>query len=388
MDRPGAARAQPKFLDNPFNALHSVNKVESWDMISTVAQLRAELKRRGLPLTGKREQLVERINDHNKSIMASAGRLEIYHRKLDVYQKQTLVEVVPFEQFPEFPIEIRLIVWEFSLPEPRILSVGELRRSDGKLHFPKDDNHPNPAALSACRESRTVALKSYRLCFGTTYLYANLSGGDILSFGPRWEGRYARALFGYLDGRLGSDLCEGPGRGWVHHDLAGSVVADLKEVTHVVYGPQAWYPYIGPWVNGAHLWKYLKPFPRLQQLSLVTEGSDYSDLKAFLHCDYPYTPGHLVLKDNLLLGENGLHGASQKVFQIRKAFLEEELTEKDKESRIPEVRAVTMERVPNIPGDDWKLDEGEPFYLPKPAPKPAIEPRRSARIRALEHPDC
>ncbi|KAF4628802.1 hypothetical protein G7Y89_g9349 [Cudoniella acicularis] len=51
-----------------------------------------------------------------------------------------------------------------------------------RLQFPKHHNPPNPAVLSACRESQEVALKRYRLCFGTHNVYANLDV-DILYFG-------------------------------------------------------------------------------------------------------------------------------------------------------------------------------------------------------------
>lgn len=356
-----------KALDNPFNASHSVHSMESWDRAQTVIQLRAELKRRGFPQIGKRDQLVKRIKDHNEWILTPKGRREIYHRKLDIYQKRALAEVVAFEPFSRLPVELRLMIWELSLPAPRILSVCGTRLSTGnryvpkdKLYFPKDDNHPNPAALSACRESRAVALKRYRLCFGTTHLYADLPGGDILHFSQRWS----RHSFHDQAGRLGRAFLEstGPhGARWVHYDLANSVVTDLKEVTHVSFYPNMWYEY-SLWGNtGADLRKDVKPFSNLQQLSLVTTGRDDSDNIGCWGYGYPETPSHLAFKDNLFLGEDCLHPSSQRAFRVGKSFLENELIEEDKEGRIPDVRVVTIERVTNIPGDDWERDKGEPF---------------------------
>ena len=321
-----------KALDNPFNASHSINSMESWDRTQTVTQLRAELQRRGLPHIGKRDQLVKRIKEHNEWILTPKGRREIYHQKLDIFQKRALAEVVAFEPFSHLPVELRLMIWELSLPEKRILSVGGTRRSTGnsyvpkdKLYFPKDDNHPNPAALSACQESRAVALKRYRLCFGTTHLYADLPGGDILHFGQRWSRCYARAVFHDQAGRLGWDFWErtGPhGARWVHHDLANSVVADLKEVTHVSFHPNMWYEYSLSGNAGADLRKDVKLFSNLQQLSLVTTGRDISDNLACLDYSYPETPGHLAFKDNLFLGEDCVHPSSQGAFRVGKSFLE------------------------------------------------------------------
>lgn len=73
------------------------------------------------------------------------------------------------------------------------------------LTFPKRHQPPNPLALSVCRESREVALRKYRLCFGTTNVYANLDT-DIIFFSP-----YPREIteFGDLHkGRFRSEVVD------------------------------------------------------------------------------------------------------------------------------------------------------------------------------------
>jgi hypothetical protein len=147
--------------------------------------------------------------------------------------------------------------------------------------------------------------------------------------------------------------------GWVHYNLADSVVADLEKVTHVSCYPNVWYEYALFVNSGAQLRKDLKPFSSLQQLSLVTTGSDESDNSAWFQYNNIDTPGHLVFKDRIFSVED--RPRSRTVFRVGKAFLESELTEEEKQGQIPDVRVITIERVTNIPGDDWKRDLGEPF---------------------------
>jgi len=144
--------------------------------------LEEELRRRGLPYEGTRYELVLRLLNHNTWILSKKGTREIYKQKLNLHQKQSLEKIIPFELFPKFAPEIRLMIWECSLPGPLILHANGLCREGGIIFLYKDNTH-NPAALSACRESRAVTLKRYSLAFGTSNVYANLSGGDILFFG-------------------------------------------------------------------------------------------------------------------------------------------------------------------------------------------------------------
>lgn len=60
-----------------------------------------------------------------------------------------------FHHFPLLPIELRLLIWEYSLPSPRIIDPYY------KHHEPWPRIIPNPAILSVSREAREVALKHY-----------------------------------------------------------------------------------------------------------------------------------------------------------------------------------------------------------------------------------
>jgi hypothetical protein len=69
-----------------------------------------------------------------------------------------------FHPFTRLPAELRLVVWQYSLPT-RILTVRTLPTPSphpwGRPAFATLE--PQPALLSVCRESRTVALRVYAL---------------------------------------------------------------------------------------------------------------------------------------------------------------------------------------------------------------------------------
>ncbi|EGX89310.1 hypothetical protein CCM_07561 [Cordyceps militaris CM01] len=100
-----------------------------------------------------------------------------------------------FSLFSRLPVELRLRIWNYSLPGTRIVPV----RCGGDELAPDSaprliaatgctTTTPNPANLSICAESRVEATKSYRRCFG----FARQPGRvyfdprrDVLYFGPR-----------------------------------------------------------------------------------------------------------------------------------------------------------------------------------------------------------
>jgi hypothetical protein len=65
-----------------------------------------------------------------------------------------MAAIASFHHFPLFFVEVRFLIWEYSLPGPRALTVSDAWSDEGKLLFREDDNLPNPVMLSACRESR------------------------------------------------------------------------------------------------------------------------------------------------------------------------------------------------------------------------------------------
>ncbi|KAM3505579.1 hypothetical protein MY11210_007916 [Beauveria gryllotalpidicola] len=100
-----------------------------------------------------------------------------------------------FSRFSDLPPEIRLVVWEYSLPGTRIVTVHcgaddlvpDSRRSLVAV-LGCTTTTPNPANLHICVESRTEAIKSYRRCFGFArrpgHIYFD-PARDVLYFGPR-----------------------------------------------------------------------------------------------------------------------------------------------------------------------------------------------------------
>jgi len=157
-----------------------------------VPELRKECKRLGLPHNGKKQELVDRLM---KAKEEAKAKILDYDRRFKVHNERRMAEIVPFPWFNKLPYDIRHHIWEFSLPGPRALCPGfrtpvkvgrHLVMSDSTdLLFPKAHRAPNPAALSVCQESQRIALKRYRLCFGSLNVYVNLKF-DILYFGS-WQ---------------------------------------------------------------------------------------------------------------------------------------------------------------------------------------------------------
>ncbi|OBT80025.1 hypothetical protein VF21_01189 [Pseudogymnoascus sp. 05NY08] len=79
-----------------------------------------------------------------------------------------------FKFFPKLPTEIRLMVWDFCLPGPRVVDV-RMRRRFVRVSTRKVFNFPrfissldHPVILHICSESRSLALKHYELSFPNT----------------------------------------------------------------------------------------------------------------------------------------------------------------------------------------------------------------------------
>ncbi|KAK1987041.1 hypothetical protein LZ30DRAFT_746078 [Colletotrichum cereale] len=102
-----------------------------------------------------------------------------------------------FHLFPRLPMELRLKIWTFNLPPPRVVPI---RCGAKSLTFASAADLPRPPTsgctsyapvpvnLHVCRESRHEALASYRLSFGMTrnpgqILFDNAQ--DVLYFGAR-----------------------------------------------------------------------------------------------------------------------------------------------------------------------------------------------------------
>jgi hypothetical protein len=74
-----------------------------------------------------------------------------------------------FTSFMRLPVELRDMVWELQLPDPRTITITEdvVHKSldDPDLRIAKAAKTPVPTLLHICKESRDFALRFYRLSF-------------------------------------------------------------------------------------------------------------------------------------------------------------------------------------------------------------------------------
>jgi hypothetical protein len=68
-----------------------------------------------------------------------------------------------FTRFPDLPPEIRREIWKYLLPGPRIIHIMGSHRTNGGQCFV--DTVEIPTLLHTCQESRSLALKRYKLSF-------------------------------------------------------------------------------------------------------------------------------------------------------------------------------------------------------------------------------
>ncbi|KAH7354728.1 hypothetical protein BKA65DRAFT_581175 [Rhexocercosporidium sp. MPI-PUGE-AT-0058] len=82
-----------------------------------------------------------------------------------------------FEVFPNFPLELRLLVWEAVCSEPRLFDIwysedgleywGDAFSGSDWPHLYYTHGKKLPSILHTCREARNVGLQHYQLEFGT-----------------------------------------------------------------------------------------------------------------------------------------------------------------------------------------------------------------------------
>lgn len=290
----------------------------TWQAVK-VADLRKELKRRDLPIKGRKATLVARLEHTDSLPIDRVGRESHYKEEVRRYKEAALANLTTFPYFTKLPLELqRYIVslhflysppssllmgtlkvlsfilssivwykkswphqWTFSLPGPRILQYQSLHGPicEHKLFVRKEWQPPNPAALSTCRESRAIALKRYKLCFGTTNVYADLPGGDILYLDwPElsWEWNYSVTTM-----RDGRRTTTAP----VRKKLCDDVVKDLQAVTHIILPSQCWHrssvPISTSISDGHYTRRMLQKFKSLKRVSLASVSSSYAD-RAFV----------------------------------------------------------------------------------------------------------
>lgn len=186
-----------------------------------------------------------------------------------------------FTLFPLLPTELRLKIWNLTIPGPRTVTIHyktrPLKKHQGNA-FPSSrwiSPDPNPLPLQICHESRTIALKSYTAAFGShacpRKIYFDFER-DTLSFGggPRngeaTKNEYdSKVPMDYqLDLFLAGDYLGGDhdAEKWVRR-----MVVDLKEE---VYHRRCF------------IWHDVRLFTGLQELTILARTQeDASDILEF-----------------------------------------------------------------------------------------------------------
>ena len=109
-----------------------------------------------------------------------------------------------FEKFPHLPCELRLRIWELSLPGPRIVEVRHFRYNNYKNTYCFTSVCSPPIQLRICSESRKMALKHYKFCDDRGVCLFLDPHIDTLYFGATWTNR--GDLFNFINNAKQKDL--------------------------------------------------------------------------------------------------------------------------------------------------------------------------------------
>lgn len=82
----------------------------------TVSEMHEELCYHGLSDQGSKEDLMKRLYKVHEERWSAEGRKADYERRLDVYAKKRLDDIVPFVWFNELPKDIRLMIVSICFP--------------------------------------------------------------------------------------------------------------------------------------------------------------------------------------------------------------------------------------------------------------------------------
>ena len=323
--------------------------------------LKPELERRQLPQSGLHEILEKRLKASDaKTLQTRQGRQDTYKRQVKRLRDDALSRIRPFTQFKRFPFDIREYIWQLSLPGPRVLTLDSSQPLNShKLSFSRLYTTPNPVALSVCIESRIIAQKRYKLAFGTSNIYADLPGGDILFFGPQISSAYS-ATHPLLDGTWEwktkhlVEHMESQHRS-VRHVPSPNLRMDLEAVTHIALSRPLWntqeYIYVftkSPAARdtnqGHRLRQRLRNFKNLELLSL--EHAGFPDQER--QCSDVFI-STAVIDDPLF--ESKRNAKMAKLFSM---FDDHGLSKEEIEEGIPEARIVKIKYVQDQPRRLWE----------------------------------
>ncbi|KAA8564292.1 hypothetical protein EYC84_011236 [Monilinia fructicola] len=263
---------------------------------------------------------------------------ENYLRHLQSIKSEKLEKIVPITHFADLPPEIRDVVWELSLPGPRILYLDGISRpiydkntqsSSDSFQFLKYHNPPNPSALLICRASRDVALKRYRIIPdpGFGIIYADFAGGDIL----------------YIDEH---NVASFSNVRWESDAILMSSVLDLSMLERVIVAKSS---FADNW-RGRGILDFLQGLPKLKEILLdvsqeLAGGAQWS-----------HGPGTVQMNELGELNEISQHYLTT---MAQKGELLWEWTRYDEAKGFPKLTPVSTSIVANLPKDNWLVDMAE-----------------------------
>lgn len=166
-----------------------------------------------------------------------------------------------FLKFMDLPVEIRLLIWEYALPDGRVHELHPCVKllENGKMMFRSNHSTP-PTLLSVCRESRMVALEHYELM---TYVARSALSKGVRKFyfSPKKDTLFLNTLMGLYMAFMLLDVdetnCMGVMSGWQNVALD----ADRAHLITILAGRQ----------GHARQPRFREVFPSLKRLTLAID---------------------------------------------------------------------------------------------------------------------
>jgi hypothetical protein len=166
-----------------------------------------------------------------------------------------------FLKFMDLPVEIRLLIWEFALPDGRVHELHPCVKllENGKMMFRSNHSTP-PTLLSVCHESRMVTMEHYELM---TYVARSALSKGVRKFyfSPEKDTLFLNTLMGLYMAFMLLDVdetnCMGVMSSWQNVALD----ADRAHLITILAGRQ----------GHARRPRFREVFPNLKRLTLAID---------------------------------------------------------------------------------------------------------------------
>ena len=146
-----------------------------------------------------------------------------------------------FDKFIDLPCELRIRIWELSLPGPRIVEVRHFRYNHYENTYCFTSVCAPPIQLRICQESRNAALRHYKFNDGRIVSLFLDPTIDTLYFGATWTNR--GDLFNFINNASQRDLArlenlavnEVNLPNWRHRPVTPPVVTSTPDVRPTLF---------------------------------------------------------------------------------------------------------------------------------------------------------